>query len=211
MQKSSASSADGVGGAGRTSGTGGAGGTRDRIVVAASRLIQRQGYVGTGIKQIAQEAEATLGSVYHFFPGGKEAVAVAAMEHGREEFAALLRNALDGEDAPGAAVDACARTLATELRASGWIDGCPVTAAALETLGTDNPIQRACAEALASWQRLVADKLLGCGFPGPEAESLAATVVNTLEGAEVSAQITRSEKPLLLAGRHLSRLIDSYV
>ncbi|MER5650178.1 TetR/AcrR family transcriptional regulator [Streptosporangium sp. NPDC002524] len=56
--------------------------TRDRIVIAASRLLQRQGYVGTGIKQIAKEAKATMGSVYHFFPDGKEAVAVAAIEHG---------------------------------------------------------------------------------------------------------------------------------
>ncbi|MFF8280276.1 TetR/AcrR family transcriptional regulator [Streptomyces lateritius] len=186
------------------------GSTRDRIVVAASRLIQRQGYVGTGIKQIATEAEATLGSVYHFFPGGKEAVAVAAMEHGREEFATVLRTALDGEDDPAEAVDACARILAKELRTSGWTDGCPVTAAALETLGTDNPIQRACAEALLAWQNLVADKLLGCGFPDPEARDLAATVINTLEGAEVTAQVTRSETPLLLAGRHLSRLVASY-
>jgi TetR/AcrR family transcriptional repressor of lmrAB and yxaGH operons len=190
--------------------TGSTSSTRDRIVVAASRLIQRQGYVGTGIKQIATEAEATLGSVYHFFPGGKEAVAVAAMEYGREEFAAVLRTALDGEDDPAEAVDACARLLAKELRASGWADGCPVTAAALETLGTDNPIQRACAEALLAWQNLVADKLLGCGFPDPEARDLAATVINTLEGAEVTAQVTRSETPLLLAGRHLSRLIASY-
>ncbi|MEU4268907.1 TetR/AcrR family transcriptional regulator [Streptomyces sp. NPDC026092] len=185
-------------------------GTRERIVVAAARLIQRQGYVGTGIKQIAQEAEATLGSVYHFFPGGKEAVAVEAMTHSREEFAAMLRTALDGEDDPAAAVDACARLLARELRDSGWIDGCPVTAAALETLGTDNAIQRACAEAFLTWQRVVEDKLLGCGLPGPEARDLAATVINTLEGAEVTAQVTRSETPLLLAGRHLARLVASY-
>ncbi|MGW2018713.1 TetR/AcrR family transcriptional regulator [Streptomyces sp. NPDC001927] len=185
-------------------------GTRERIVVAAARLIQRQGYVGTGIKQIAQEAEATLGSVYHFFPGGKEAVAVEAMTHSRKEFAAMLRTALDGEDDPAAAVDACARLLARELRDSGWIDGCPVTAAALETLGTDNAIQRACAEAFLTWQRVVEDKLLGCGFPGPEARDLAATVINTLEGAEVTAQVTRSETPLLLAGRHLARLVASY-
>ncbi|MFE1552599.1 TetR/AcrR family transcriptional regulator [Streptomyces sp. NPDC058718] len=184
--------------------------THDRIVVAASRLIQRQGYVGTGIKQIAMEADATLGSVYHFFPGGKEAVAVAAIAHGRDEFADLLRTALDSADGPAEAIDACARLLARELRASGWTDGCPVTAAALETLGTDSPIQQACADALRTWQNLVADKLLGCGFPSPEARDLAATVINTLEGAEVTAQVTRTEDPLLLAGRHLSRLVASY-
>ncbi len=184
--------------------------TRDRIVVAAARLLQRQGYVGTGIKQIAQEAQATLGSVYHFFPGGKEAVGVAAIKHGAEEFGTLLREALDGEDDPAEAVEACARQLAHELSESDWIEGCPVTAAALETLGTDSEIQRACADALRSWEQLVHDKLLRCGFPAPSARELAVTVVCALEGAEVTAQVNRSEEPLRMAGRQLARLVRSH-
>ncbi|MEU7278781.1 TetR/AcrR family transcriptional regulator [Streptomyces sp. NPDC045431] len=185
--------------------------TRDRIVVAAARLIQRQGYVGTGIKQIAKEAQATLGSVYHFFPGGKEAVAVTAITHSGEEFAAILREALAGHDDPAAAVDACARLLAEALRESGWVDGCPVTATALETLGdADSEIQRACASALRAWQDMVADKLLRSGLPATDARELAMTVINTLEGAEVTAQVNRDEEPLLLAGRHLARLVAAY-
>ncbi|MET9431356.1 MULTISPECIES: TetR/AcrR family transcriptional regulator [unclassified Streptomyces] len=185
--------------------------TRDRIVVAAARLIQRQGYVGTGIKQIAKEAQATLGSVYHFFPGGKEAVAVAAITHSGEDFAAILREALAVHDDPAAAVDACARLLAEALRESGWVDGCPVTATALETLGdADSEIQRACATALRAWQDMVADKLLRSGLPAADARELAVTVINTLEGAEVTAQVNRDEEPLLLAGRHLARLVGAY-
>ncbi|MFD3532269.1 TetR/AcrR family transcriptional regulator [Streptomyces sp. NPDC058664] len=184
--------------------------TRDRIVVAASRLLQRQGYVGTGIKQIAQESQATLGSVYHFFPGGKEAVAVAAIKYGTEEFSTLLRKALDSEDDPAEAVRACARQLADELRESGWTDGCPVTAAALETLGTDSEIQRACADALRGWEQLVHDKLLRCGFPSQSARELAVTVICALEGAEVTAQVNRSEEPLQVVGRQLARLVRSY-
>ncbi|MCX4824100.1 TetR/AcrR family transcriptional regulator [Streptomyces sp. NBC_01142] len=185
-------------------------GTRDRIVIAAARLLQRQGYVGTGIKQIAKEAEATLGSVYHFFPGGKEAVAVAAITYSGKEFAATLHTALELEDDPARAIEACAGDLAQGLRASGWTDGCPVTAAALETLGTDSEIQQACARALQSWQDMVSDKLLRCGFPAAVARDLACTVISTLEGAEVTAQVNRSEEPLLLAGRHLARLVGSY-
>jgi TetR/AcrR family transcriptional repressor of lmrAB and yxaGH operons len=184
--------------------------TRDRIVAASSRLLQRQGYVGTGIKQIAQEAQATLGSVYHFFPGGKEAVAVAAIKYSTEEFATLLRKALDSEENPAEAVMACARQLGDELRESGWIDGCPVTAAALETLGTDSEIQQACADALRGWEQLVRDKLLGCGFPSQSAQELATTVISTLEGAEVTAQVNRSVEPLQVAGRQLARLVRSY-
>ncbi|MFE6223949.1 MULTISPECIES: TetR/AcrR family transcriptional regulator [unclassified Streptomyces] len=184
--------------------------TRDRIVVAAARLLQRQGYVGTGIKQIAQEAQATLGSVYHFFPGGKETVAVAAIEHGGAEFAALLREALDSTDDPAEAVVACTRRLGEELRASDWTDGCPVTAAALETLGTDSDIQRACAAALRGWEDLVRDKLLRGGFSAEAAGELAVTVIAALEGAEVTAQVTRTEDPLHTVGRQLARLIRSY-
>lgn len=185
-------------------------GTRDRIVIAAARLLQRQGYVGTGIKLIAKEAEATLGSVYHFFPGGKEAVAVAAITHSGEEFAVMLRNALGAADDPAAAIEACAAELAVGLRESGWIDGCPVTAAALETLGTDSEIQRVCAAALGSWERLVEEKLLGAGFAARDARELATTVISALEGAEVTAQVSRSEEPLRAVGRQLARLVGSY-
>ncbi|MGW6058660.1 TetR/AcrR family transcriptional regulator [Streptomyces sp. NPDC055189] len=185
-------------------------GTRDRIVIAAARLLQRQGYVGTGIKQIAKDAEATLGSVYHFFPGGKEAVAVAAITHSGEEFAVMLRTALTRDDDPGAAIEACTAELAAGLRESGWIDGCPVTAAALETLGTDSEIQRVCAAALGSWERLVEEKLLGSGFDEPDARELATTVISAIEGAEVTAQVNRSEEPLRAVGRQLARLIGSY-
>ncbi|MEU7644422.1 TetR/AcrR family transcriptional regulator [Streptomyces huasconensis] len=184
--------------------------TRDRIVTVAARLIQRQGYVGTGIKQIAKEAEATLGSVYHFFPGGKEAVAVAALTYSAEEFAELLREGLAGEGAPGPAIERCAAVLAVGLRESGWIDGCPVTAAALETLGTDSEIQRVCAEALRGWERIVEERLTACGIASEDARDLATTVISALEGAEVTAQVNRSEEPLRAAGRQLARLVGSY-
>ncbi|MCX4665676.1 TetR/AcrR family transcriptional regulator [Streptomyces sp. NBC_01381] len=184
--------------------------TRDRIVSVSARLIQRQGYVGTGIKQIAKEAEATLGSVYHFFPGGKEAVAVAAIKYSDEEFAAVLRDALAREADPAAAIEACAVELAVGLRESGWVDGCPVTAAALETLGTDSEIQRVCADALRGWEAIVEEKLLGAGFAAQDAREVATTVISALEGAEVTAQVNRSEEPLRAAGRQLARLVRSY-
>lgn len=42
------------------------------------------------------------------------------------------------------------------------------------------------------------------------AHDLAHSVINMLEGAELSAQVSQSEAPLEIAGRHLARLIDAY-
>lgn len=184
-------------------------GTRERVVRAASRLFQRQGYEGTGIKLIAKEAEATLGSVYHFFPGGKEELAVAAIQHGDREFADMLGTGLAGSDDPAVAVENCARLLATALRASDWADGCPVTATALETIGRTSPIQEACLAALRNWQEVLAAKFRDGGFGDEDAEELASTVLSALEGAEVTSQVYRSEQPLLTAGRHMAQLIRS--
>ncbi|PHQ52626.1 TetR family transcriptional regulator [Streptomyces cinnamoneus] len=172
--------------------------------------MQRQGYDGTGIKQIAQEAKATLGSVYHFFPGGKQELAVAAVRHGDEEFVEILREVLASETDPAEAMIACTRALADGLRDSDWADGCPVTATALGTAHRAPDIQQAAAEAFERWRGLVAEKLHGAGIDEADARDLGHTVISTLEGAELAAQVSRSDEPLRIAGTHLARLIDSY-
>ncbi|MGW6573797.1 TetR/AcrR family transcriptional regulator [Streptomyces sp. NPDC054945] len=185
-------------------------GTRDRLVRTASRLMQHGGYENTPVKQLVREAEATLGSLYHFFPGGKQELAVAAIHFGDEEFAELLRAGLAAHTDPAEAIEGVAAALAQALEASDWRDGCPVTATALETVGRLPELQAACAQAFANWQHLVAAKLLASGYAEPDARDLAITVINTLEGAETTSQVTMSRTPLLVAGRHLARLVASY-
>ncbi|GHF43270.1 MULTISPECIES: TetR/AcrR family transcriptional regulator [Streptomyces] len=184
--------------------------TRERVVRAASRLMQRQGYDGTGIKQIAQEAGATLGSVYHFFPGGKQELAVAAVHYGDVEFADILREVLYSDEDPAQAVVTCTQVLAEGLRASDWADGCPVTATALGSAGRAPDIQRAAADAFANWRDIVAQALHRAGIGEADARDLGWTVINTLEGAEFAAQAAQSDEPLRIAGEHLARLIGSY-
>ncbi|MFI0981961.1 TetR/AcrR family transcriptional regulator [Streptomyces sp. NPDC021093] len=185
-------------------------GTRERIVRTTSRLMQRQGYQGTGVKQIAREAEATLGSVYHFFPGGKQELGTAAVRHGDEEFADILEKMLAAEDSPATAILVLTKVLGEGLRDSDWLDGCPVTSTVVGTAGDSPGIQEAAAEAFARWRALVADALRRAGFGERDAAELAYTVISALEGAEMAAQVARSTEPLEVVGRHLARLIESY-
>ena len=52
-----------IGGAGTASG------------IAGAQMFRRNGYTGTGVKRIAPRPGRQLGSLYHFFPGGKEQLA----------------------------------------------------------------------------------------------------------------------------------------
>ena len=77
-------------------------GSRERILDAAIRLLRKQGYASTGIKQIVEEGAAPLGSVYHHFPGGKEQLAIEAIETAGERIRRTLAAAADVPDIPAA-------------------------------------------------------------------------------------------------------------
>ena len=54
--------------------------TRSRILTAAQRLFRKRGYHATGLNDILELAHAPKGSMYHHFPGGKEAIGVCVIE-----------------------------------------------------------------------------------------------------------------------------------
>ena len=51
---------------------------KDSLVRTAMRLFRRQGYASSGLQQILAESKAPRGSLYHYFPGGKEELGEAA-------------------------------------------------------------------------------------------------------------------------------------
>jgi len=62
------------------------GNTRDRIVETSAELFRTQGYSATGVKQIVTAAKAPFGSLYHFFPDGKEELGAEAIRGCRRPF-----------------------------------------------------------------------------------------------------------------------------
>ena len=52
---------------------------RRAIVETAVRLFRKQGYAATGLNQIVEESGAPKGSLYHYFPDGKLAIAAEAV------------------------------------------------------------------------------------------------------------------------------------
>ena len=46
--------------------------TRERMIDATITLLRRSGLSGAGINEIVRESGAPKGSLYHFFPDGKQ-------------------------------------------------------------------------------------------------------------------------------------------
>ena len=174
--------------------------TRDRILERSAELFRRQGFTGTGVKQIVAEASAPFGSLYHFFPGGKAQLGEEVIRHSGALYGQLIDAFfLPGAD-PEAATLAFFATAGETLRETGFADACPIATVALEVSSTSEPMRKACADVFGGWIDAAAARLAACGLAPALARELAISMLASLEGAFVLARALRSTEPLEVAG-----------
>jgi AcrR family transcriptional regulator len=170
--------------------------TRDRIVFASAELFRRQGYAGTGLKQVVAEARAPFGSLYHFWPGGKEQLADEVLRTGGAFFLALYEAIMAAApDVPTGVQDFFAGAGET-LRATDYADACPIATVAGEVASTHPVLREATADVFESWLAVMAADLRGAGVAPDAARPLALAVLALLEGAFLLCRSMRSTEPM---------------
>ncbi len=174
--------------------------TKERIVERSAELFRRQGFVGTGVKQIVAEASAPFGSLYHFFPGGKDQLGEEVIRWS----GAIYGQLIDAFFVPGAdpvkATQSFFAAAAVNLEESDYADACPIATVALEVSSTNEPMRRACADVFDSWVDSAAARLREAGLTPKRSRALAFSMLASLEGAFVLARALRSTEPLHAAG-----------
>jgi AcrR family transcriptional regulator len=174
--------------------------TRDRIVETSAELFRRQGFTGTGVKQIVTEASAPFGSLYHFFPGGKEQLGEEVIRWSGGIYGELIDVFfVPGADPATATRDFFAAAAAT-LEETDYADACPIATVALEVSSTSETMRRACAEVFNGWIDRATERLVEAGLARGRARALVISMLSSLEGAFVLARALRSTEPLETAG-----------
>ena len=143
--------------------------SRERLLDAAVDLLQRQGYHGTGLNELLERSGAPRGSLYHYFPGGKEQIGAEAIARAGEQVAAAVAHLVRAKPSPADAVEALAGLLAAGLEASSFERGCPVATTALEVTPRSEPIRAAVDASFESWLAPLRERLEATGFAGEEA------------------------------------------
>ena len=181
--------------------------TRERILLAASELFRRQGYAATGLKSILAASDAPYGSLYHFFPGGKEELGVAVLESGGLVYKELVEQFF----LPGGDVVRATRAFfdgaAEMIQETDYADACPIATIALEVASTSEPMRVASAGAFDSWLDVLTDRLRGAGIARPRARELAVELFCAIEGAFLLSRATRSPEPVRIAGRAMTESV----
>ncbi|WP_028933193.1 TetR/AcrR family transcriptional regulator [Pseudonocardia spinosispora] len=185
--------------------------TRTRIRDAASTLFRRDGYSATGLKRIATESGAPFGSIYHFFPGGKEQLAQDAVRTSGAAYQDLVLTLLNSVPEPLESLANAFDSAAESLVATDYADACPIATLALEVASSNETLRIATADVFEGWVtagtewfgRWITDRRL--------ARDLARSMIMLLEGAFVLSRASRDPEPLHTAGRAIVELARSAI
>jgi len=180
---------------------------RGAIVRAAATLFRRNGYAATGINEIAEVAGAPKGSLYHYFPDGKDQIGEAAVRFAGKGVVATLEKLELEHKTAAAMVGAYCRLLAGWMAKSGFRDGCPISTTLLESAPQSAGIALAGREAFAAWRAVIARALLRDGFSKQEARRLSTLAVSSIEGSLILARVESSGEPIEDIARLLAAVL----
>jgi TetR/AcrR family transcriptional regulator, lmrAB and yxaGH operons repressor len=169
---------------------------RGAIVRAAAALFRRNGYAATGINEIAELSGAPKGSLYHYFPGGKDQIAEAAVRFAGAGLVATLEKLEKEHRSAASMVRAYCGLVAGWMAKSGFRDGCPISTTLLESAPQSTEVTAAGREAFAGFRVVIGRALIRDGFGKAEAGRLATLAVSAIEGALILARVEASAAPI---------------
>lgn len=157
---------------------------RSDVILLLSETFREYGFEGASLSTISERTGLGKGSLYHFFPGGKEEMATAVLHEIGEWFELQVYRPLRDLNDPRLAIDGMCRAVADYFRSGRRI--CLVGAFAL-----DNVKDRFAAQIkdyFAAWQTALASALERGGCEWNLSCALAEEAVVAIQGALVLAR-----------------------
>lgn len=183
--------------------------TRDNLIGATADLFRIHGYNGTAVKQIVENAGAPFGSMYHFFPDGKEELGAATIRWSGMLYGQLLDAFYGPGQDPVVATRRFFNAAADAVRDSDYVDACPIATVALEVASTSETLRIATAEVFDDWLQSLAAEFVRCGLTKAQARRVAVSLLSLLEGAFILARATRDDIHVRDAGRSAAQLVKA--
>lgn len=176
---------------------------RQHILQATCDLMEKQGYHGTGLNEIVKESGAPKGSLYHYFPEGKEQITCEAVFQAGKVTAERIQNELSGNSDAAKAIHDFILNIAYHVESSGFAAGSPLTSIAMETATKSERINLACREAYTLLETAFKEKLLESGFTKTRAKELGTFITAAVEGGIILSRTYHSGNPLRTVAKHL--------
>jgi len=173
--------------------------TRARIVEAAAGLIHERGIAATTLDDVKIAAGVSGSQMYHYFPDKNDLVQ-AVIDYQAQTIVERNRQALSGANG----VETWRKMVMTAAKRTKAKGGCALGSLGGQLAESDPEARALIAAGFDQWAAALSDGLRtlhadGKLPPGVDPDDLATTLLATLEGALLLAQVQRSTRPIEVA------------
>lgn len=180
------------------------------LVQAAAELFRKQGYAATGTAEILERSGAPRGSLYHYFPGGKEEMGAAAVVAAGKVLSSTITEIAAEVETTADFLEQYAIRLASWMEKSDFTDGNPVTTVVLETVPKSDRITKEAEKAYAIWADHIAALLARDNWPEDRRAATAEMILAALDGALIGTRIKRDKSVIMNTAGELAQFLRSF-
>jgi len=161
------------------------------------------------LHEVLKISGAPKGSLYHYFPDGKDQLAIEAVRYVSGQIEQAASQILSSYGDPIKALRALFEFVEKNLSESGFRDGCPIGAVTLDVASSSNSIREACERCFEEWLDLFVEHLKRAGLSATRAKTIATLCLASLEGGIILSRAQRSVVPLKEISAELAQLVRS--
>ena len=178
---------------------------KQTMIERTAVLLAKKGLQGASFSEILEASGAPRGSLYHHFPGGKDELVLAALEHAGSQALGVL-DRLSGKS-PREVAEGFLSLWRSVLARSDFSAGCAVVAV---TVAADSEeLRTRAAEILRGWREKLLALFAESGIPKKRARALAASLVAACEGAVILARAERTFEPFDLVAAEQLAMVEA--
>jgi TetR/AcrR family transcriptional regulator, transcriptional repressor for nem operon len=171
--------------------------TRTRIVDAAARLIHERGVAGTTLDDVRATAEVSGSQLYHYF-ADKDELVQAVIDHQADT---ILDNQRQADLRSVEGLHAWRDLVIAQAKSTEAKGGCPLGSLGGQLAESDPQARALIADGFQRWSAAIGDGLRSLHAAGRlptdiDPDDLAVTLLATLQGGLLLAQVQRSTRPL---------------
>lgn len=182
--------------------------TKDIFIDTASSLFANQGYHATGISEILKKSNAPKGSLYYYFPQGKEQLAQEALQKTAEKISTEILDVLAKASTPLEGLQQHLIYIAQKIEKDLSQPNVSISLIALETFSSNEIIRLECERTFQQIQNIYKNSFLKMDLQEEYADFLAMTMVMLTEGAITLSLTKKNTQPLHQLANNLPLLIN---
>ena len=183
---------------------------RRAMVGTAARWLPQRGMAAVNLIEVARAVGAPRGSIYHYFPQGRDQLLSEAMSLASFSGLRMIQKAASDAKSVDSFIQTIFDTSVMQIGGKDFSGGCPVGAAVMSAEVESAAIQAEFQAAFAAWDTALCTAFMALGIPTKkQARELANCVLIAYEGALVCAKGARNPMMFISAARMVKAIAAS--